>query len=90
MKRFRAHHLASSAPLARAHPFLAGDSLGQCGMLVGRDAAGGLVFFDPFELYASRALSGPDAAVTRAAYGCPLACASRSEICFCIVSIRFA
>ena len=63
MKRFRPHHLASSAPLARAHPFLAGDSLGQRGMLVGRDAAGGLVFFDPFELYASRALSGPGVAV---------------------------
>ena len=63
MKRFRPHHLASSAPLARAHPFLAGDALGQRGMLVGRDAAGGLVFFDPFELYASRALSGPGVAV---------------------------
>ena len=63
MRRFRPDHLASSAPLALAHPFLAGDSLGQRGMLVGTDAAGGLVFFDPFELYASRALSGPGVAV---------------------------
>ena len=63
MKRFRPHHLASSAPLSLAHPFLAGDSLGQRGMLVGSDSAGGLVFFDPFELYASRALSGPGVAV---------------------------
>ena len=61
--RFRPHHIASTAPLSAAHPFCCGDSLGQHGPLVGTDAAGGLVFFDPFELYASRALSGPGVAV---------------------------
>ena len=63
MKRFRPHHTASTAPLGLAHPFLCGEGLGQRGLVVGTDQAGGLVCFDPFELYASGALAGPGVAV---------------------------
>ena len=63
MRRFRPHHVASTASLGSAHPFLCGEGLGQRGLVIGTDQAGGLVCFDPFELYASGALAGPGIAV---------------------------
>ena len=63
VRRFRPHHVASTAPLGLAHPFLCGEGLGQRGLVVGTDQAGGLVCFDPFELYASGAIAGPGIAV---------------------------
>ncbi|HTW97754.1 MAG TPA: ATP-binding protein [Acidimicrobiales bacterium] len=53
-------HEATTAQLAAAHPFAASSALPARGVLVGRDLLGGLFVHDPFDLYASGAITNPN------------------------------
>lgn len=59
----RPAHVATTAHLRAAYPFLAEPGLGGRGVFIGRDAYGAAFAFDPFELYERGVLSGPNVVV---------------------------
>jgi type IV secretory pathway VirB4 component len=56
-------HRVTTAHLQSAFPCIAGGSLGSRGPYIGRDLYGGAFCYDPWELYAARVLTGPNAIV---------------------------
>lgn len=56
-------HRATTAHLQAAYPFVAEAGLGGRGVYVGRDLFGGSFCYDPWELYARGAITGPNAVV---------------------------
>lgn len=56
----RPGHVASTAHVQAAYPFVAQASLGQRGVLVGRNVYGGAFALDPWELYAAGLLQDPN------------------------------
>jgi len=53
-------HRATTAHVQAAYPFMAEAGLGGRGVYIGRDLSGGSFVFDPWELYAAGALTGPN------------------------------
>lgn len=53
-------HRVTTAHAQAAYPFIAEAGLGGRGTYIGRDLSGGSFAFDPWELYASGALTGPN------------------------------
>ena len=53
-------HRATTAHVQAAYPFMAEPGLGGRGVYIGRDLTGGSFVFDPWELYAAGALTGPN------------------------------
>jgi type IV secretory pathway VirB4 component len=53
----------TTAQLGAAYPFVSEGGLGGRGVLIGRDLLGGSFIYDPFELYASGALTNPNMVV---------------------------
>ena len=62
MPRVPAHQV-TTRNLGAAYPFIAEAGLGQRGVMIGDDLLGGSFVFDPFELYASGAVSNPNMVV---------------------------
>ena len=58
-----AAHRVTTAQLGAAYPFVSEGGLGGRGVLIGRDLLGGSFTYDPFELYASGALTNPNMVV---------------------------
>ena len=56
-------HQVTTRNLGAAYPFIAEAGLGQRGVVIGEDLLGGSFVFDPFELYASGAVSNPNIVV---------------------------
>ena len=56
-------HQVTTRNLGAAYPFIAEAGLGQRGVVIGEDLLGGSFVFDPFELYASGAVSNPNMVV---------------------------
>ena len=56
-------HRATTAHLGALYPFVAEPALGVQGPYVGRDLLGGAFCFDPFDLYATGALTNPNMVV---------------------------
>jgi type IV secretory pathway VirB4 component len=56
-------HAATTANVSAIYPFMAGGGLPNRGVYVGEDRFGGGFVFSPFELYAAKVVSGPNAAV---------------------------
>lgn len=56
----RPGHLASTAHAQAAYPFVAQASLGQRGVLIGRNVYGGAFALDPWELYSAGLLQDPN------------------------------
>jgi hypothetical protein len=56
----RPGHLASTAHVQAAYPFVAQASLGSRGVLVGRNVYGGVFALDPWELYVAGLLQDPN------------------------------
>lgn len=56
----RPGHLASTAHIQAAYPFVAQASLGQRGVIIGRNVYGGVFALDPWELYAAGLLQDPN------------------------------
>ena len=56
-------HQVTTRNLGAAYPFIAEAGLGQRGVVIGDDLLGGSFVFDPFELYASGAVSNPNMVV---------------------------
>jgi hypothetical protein len=56
----RPGHSATTAHFQAAYPFLGMGALGAPGVYVGTDAFGGAWAFDPWELYARRAIRSPN------------------------------
>ena len=48
-------HVATTAHLQAAYPFVAEGGLGGRGVYIGRDAYGGSFVYDPWELYGQQA-----------------------------------
>jgi type IV secretory pathway VirB4 component len=53
-------HRATTAELRALYPFMVPEPLGVDGCYIGREAAGGLFCFDPWECYARGVLTGPN------------------------------
>ncbi len=62
MPRLPAHQV-TTRNLGAAYPFIAEAGLGRRGAVIGDDLLGGAFVFDPFELYASGAVSNPNMVV---------------------------
>jgi hypothetical protein len=62
MPRVPAHQV-TTRNLGAAYPFIAEAGLGQRGVMIGDDLLGGSFVFDPFELYATGAVSNPNMVV---------------------------
>ncbi len=62
----RPGHLASTAHVQAAYPFVAQASLGSRGVLVGRNVYGGVFALDPWELYVAGLAARPEHARARA------------------------
>ena len=56
----RPGHLASTAHVQAAYPFVAQASLGSRGVIVGRNVYGGAFALDPWELYVAGLLQDPN------------------------------
>jgi type IV secretory pathway VirB4 component len=56
-------HAATTANLAALYPFMAGAGLPRRGVYVGEDRFGGGFVFSPWEVYAAKVVSGPNAAI---------------------------
>ena len=56
-------HRATTAHLAALYPFVAEPALGVSAPYIGRDLLGGSFCFDPFDLYATGALTNPNLVV---------------------------
>jgi type IV secretory pathway VirB4 component len=56
-------HAATTANVSALYPFMAGGGLPRRGVYIGEDRFGGGFVFSPFELYAAKIVSGPNAVV---------------------------